>query len=92
MGQSEPFILLSGQVGTSNAQYFICIEKALALEVKTLRDALMDIIASYYVFDIMYPKQFAGIFLFFQQSVFGVKAAQKPRPCFVKLLQNLDNK
>ena len=42
MGQPEPFILVSEQVGTSNVQYFICIEQAPALKVKTLRDAFVD--------------------------------------------------
>lgn len=54
--QSEPFILVTGEVGTDNAQYFICIENALAFESKTFRDALVDVIASYYVFDIVYLK------------------------------------
>ena len=39
------------------------------------------------VFDIMYPKQLAAIFLFFQQSMVGLKDARKPPPCLVKLSQ-----
>lgn len=89
IGQSEPFILVTGEVGTDNAQYFICIENALAIESKTFRDALVDVIASYYVFDIVYPKHLAGVFMFFQHCVFGLKDAGRLPPCLQKLMENV---
>ena len=87
--QSEPYIIVTGKAGEENAQYFVCVEKALLTESKSLRDAILDVICAYYVFDIAYPRSVVGIFLFFQQNVFSLKDSQKPPPCLSKLLQNI---
>ena len=78
-----------GKAGKENAQYFVCAEKALLTESKSLCDAILDVICAYYVFDIAYPCSVVGIFLFFQQNVFGLKDSQKPPPCLSKSLQNI---
>jgi hypothetical protein len=81
---------VTGKPGEENAQYFVCVEKALLTESKSLRDAILDVICAYYVFDISYPRSLAGIFLFFQQNVFGIKDSQNPPPCLSKSLQNIE--
>ena len=65
ISQAEPFIAITGRAGTEAAQFLIICEKSILLESKSLRDAFIDLIAAYYVFDIAYPKSVAGVVLFF---------------------------
>ena len=69
ISQAEPFIAITGRAGTEAAQFFIICEKSILLESKSLRDAFIDLIAAYYVFDIAYPKSVASVMLFFQHYV-----------------------
>ena len=89
INQSEPYIIVTGRPGEETSQYFISAENAITTESKTFRDALVDVISTYYVFDITYPKSVCGLFLFFQQSVFGVKDSQHHPSCLSKLVQNI---
>lgn len=56
--QSAPFIATAGNPGERNFQVFICAEQEVLLESKTLQDSLIDLISTYFVFDISYPKSF----------------------------------
>ena len=89
IGQSEPYIVATGQPGDENAQFFIACEQAILLESKSVQDALVDLIATYFVFDMAYPKSVSGILLFFQHVVFGIQDKQKSPPCLSKLMHNL---
>ena len=89
LSQAEPFIAVTGRAGTEAAQFFIICEKSILLESKSLRDAFIDLIAAYYVFDIAYPKSVAGAMLLFQHYVFKLKDQQPPPSCLCKLVQNL---
>ena len=68
--QSEPFLLLTGQPGMENYQVFICCEGQLYLESKSIKDALLDLISTYFVFDIVYPKNLRNVLLFIQHFAF----------------------
>lgn len=87
--QSEPYIVVAGKPGLDNTQFFIACEQAILFESKSLRDALVDLIATYYVFNISYPKSVCGVMLFFQHFIFNLKDKQKQPPCLTKLYQNL---
>jgi len=56
IAQSAPYIVQTGRAGTENVQYYIACEKQVICESKSLIDAIVDLIACYYVFDISYPK------------------------------------
>ena len=58
--------------------------------METIRDVFVDLIASYYVFDIAYPKSVAAVLLFFQHIVVNLKDQQQHPACLTKLLQNID--
>ena len=62
--QSEPYIVVAGKPGMDNAQFFIACEQSILFESKGLRDAFVDLIATYYVFNIAYPKSVCGVMLF----------------------------
>ena len=72
-----------------STQFFIVCEQAILFESKSLRDAFIDLIATYFVFNIAYPKSVCGVMLFFQHFVFNLKDKQKQPPCLTKLSQNL---
>lgn len=89
ISQAEPFIAVTAKAGTEAAQYFIICENSVLLESKSLRDAFVDLIATYYVFDIAYPRSVAGVMLFFQHFVFDLKDQQPVPSCLCKLVQNI---
>ena len=89
--QKAPFILVCGEPGGETTQYFVCGEINIICESKSFLDAVLDLICTYYVFDIIYPKALSGVLLFFQQSVFELKNDQTPPLCFVRLLKNISS-
>ena len=62
--QSEPYIVVAGKPGMDNAQFFIACEQSILFESKGLRDAFVDLIATYYIFNIAYPKSVESCFFF----------------------------
>ena len=89
--QSAPFIATVGNPDESNFQVFICAEHEVLLESKTLRDSLIDLISTYFVFDISYPKLLAAVFLFFQHHIFNLKDKQTVPNATNVLVRNLKN-
>ena len=74
--QSAPYIATTGIAGESSFQIFVCAEQEVLLESKTLQDSLIDLISTYFVFDISYPKSLTAVFLFFQHYIFNLKDRQ----------------
>lgn len=87
--QNEPFISAFGKPGEEKTQYFICAEQSLLTESSSLRDALLDLICYYYVFNVSYPKSISGVFLFIQHIVCNLKDSQKHPNSLTKLLKNI---
>ena len=65
ISQSEPYIVVTGQPGHENAQFFIVCEQAVLLESKSIQDALVDMIATYYVFTLHIQSQYQESCFFF---------------------------
>lgn len=89
--QSAPFIATVGNPDESNFQVFVCTEQEVLLESKSLQDSLIDLISTYFVFDISYPKSLAAVFLFFQHYVFNLKDKQTIPNATSVLVRNLKN-
>ena len=85
MEQSEPFIVVTSKPGTETSQIFVCCERQIYLESKSMRDALLDMMATYFVFNIAYPKGLHGILIFLQHNVFNL-LVQQTVPSVVKTL------
>ena len=49
--QAAPFLVITGIPGEENCQVFICAEGSVLLESKSIRDSMIDLIATYYAFD-----------------------------------------
>jgi len=87
--QTSPFITIIGVPGDENCQFFICGEKDVLLESKTLKDAIIDLISFYFTFDVVYPKYLNAILLFFQHYVFQLTDNQVVPMQVTKLVGNL---
>ena len=62
---------------TSEGQQYFFVEKTLIAESNSLLTAIVDLIASYFVFDIVYPKPLYAVLIFIQQFVLGIVDKQK---------------
>ena len=87
--QAAPFLIFSGEPGTESAQYFVVCEQNLLCESKSVVDSILDLVATYYVFDIVYPKAIAPVIMFFHTYIFGLKNNQTVPPSTAKLVDNL---
>ena len=86
---SSPYIAITGRPGDDNAEYFVCCEQSILIESKSFLDVIIDMMSSYYVFDISYPQHLFAVFLFFQHFVFKIKESQPHPPALSKLIKNV---
>ena len=87
--QSEPYVIILGKPETDQVQYFVCGEKTLICESKSILDSIVDLVSSYYLFT--YPTSISGPYLSFQHHVFNIKDEQLSPPCLKKLIGNLSS-
>ena len=87
--QSEPFIVVTSKLGSATSQIFICCEGEMFLESKSMRDAIVDLMSVYYVFDISYPKPLCAMMIFLQHHVFSLEDQQTVPPALKTLISNL---
>lgn len=88
LAQPMPFIVVVGHVGKENTQYFISCETTL-IESKGYKEAVTDLIVTYYVYDISYPKSLMPLYMFLQHYVMGLKDQQPVPNTTIKLISNL---
>ena len=67
----------------------MCAEQQIVLESSTMRDAVLDLVASYFVFDISYPKSLSAILIFIQHEIFGMGDSQSIPIAAAKLMGNI---
>jgi len=83
--QSESYMLLTGSLGERNSQIFICCEQAVYLkELKNIKEATFQLIATYFICDIKYPKPLLPILVFLQHRLVQLKDKQPIPPATVK--------
>ena len=87
--QSEPYLLVTSEPGTESSQVFICCEGQVYIESKSVKDALLDLISTYFVFDIVYPKTLRNILLFLQHFVYDLPDQQHISSTLSTLVGNL---
>ena len=73
----------------SRRRFYVCCEQSVLTESKNVRDAIIDLMATYYVFDMAYPKTISAVMLFFQHSVFKLLDNQALPGTTSKLVSNL---
>lgn len=87
--QSSPYLVITGLLNAENCQFFVCSEQEIVLESKSVQDAIIDLIATYFVFDIAYPKPLNSILILFQHYVFELKDDQPVPAATAKLIKSL---
>lgn len=88
--QAAPFVTITGKPGEENAQYYVCAENGVLVESKSIRAVIIDLLATYYVFDLSYPKTISAFLLFFQHIIFELKDSQAFPATAAKLVANLN--
>ena len=76
-------------LGDDNCQVFICCEQSVYLESSNIKQAIFQLIATYFVYDIAYPKPLAPILVLLQHHIVQLKDKQPIPPAAIKLLGNL---
>ena len=81
--KGSPYIIIvSSDV---SYQFFVVIEKHILPESGSITTAILDLYASYFTFDIVYPKPLYALLLFIQHYVLCIKD-QQPVPNNVHIL------
>ena len=86
--QAAPYIAITGIAGDENAQFYVCSEQKIVLESSSMRDAVLDLMASYFVFDISYPRSLSAILIFIQHEIFRITDSQSIPMAAAKLMGN----
>ena len=60
-----------------SAQYYIVVEKKVLLESANIQESILDLISTYFCFDIAYPRQLYPVFLFIQHIILNIMDKQK---------------
>lgn len=81
---------MTGEPRTDNSQVFVCCEGQIYIESKSVKDALLDLISTYFVFDIMYPKPLRSLLLFLQHFVLDLPDQQSVSSAVSSLVANLE--
>ena len=77
----EPFALVVGDVGSSTAQYLLCVEGNTIFEGKSFIEIIFDVVGTYYNINLCYPKTLLSILFFFHYYIFQIdKALPKKMP------------
>lgn len=69
---TSPYIIRCNEM-----QYYIIAEKVMYMEVGSFYKALMSILALYYVYDLVYPKQCQNTLLFLEKFIFEISSGPK---------------
>ena len=92
--QAAPYIMVTGKPGTETAQYFIVSESSAGTESKGMKDAVLDLMATYYVFDIAYPTALVPLHIFFNTMFVALKISslyRTPLPSSSLTLASFNN-
>ena len=79
-------------VTTSDAasQFFIVVEKEILVESCDMKTALLDLVATYFAFNIAYPKPLYPPLVFVQHYIFNICDVQVEPNCVGILLTGLN--
>jgi len=76
--------------GESGTEVFVCCEGQMFIESKSVKDSLLDLISTYFIFDIMYPKPLRNILIFLQHFVLDLADQQSVSSAVSTLVSNLE--
>ena len=71
--------------------YSVVVEQDPLITTSNMESAIIDLIASYFVFDICYPVPLYSLLIFIQHFVFGLEDTQLVPPNLVEIVTSLKN-
>ena len=85
-----PFIAVLGRDLLNVSQYTIIVEKQALVTVSDFRKALVTLIASYYCFNIQYPKEATNTFLFIERYLIGITIGPRLTPSAIQTISAIE--
>lgn len=85
-GRNEPHILMV----SNRVQFFVCTERNILAEGASLIEALKDLIAAFFIFDMEYPKSLYPLLIFLQRYVLNIRDSQRIPPIVTRVMSTLD--
>ena len=66
-------------------------EKEIFLDVEDILKAIIILIGLYYIFDIVYPKQWNNCLLFIEKKLFGITSGPNFSPLQAGVISDIEN-
>ncbi len=73
--RTEPFIVIAESDEVT--EYMVYVEANCLITTSTLGDALADLLCTYFVFDMAYPKVMYPMLIFLQHTLMGISDSQR---------------
>ena len=77
--------------GEQQVQYFVVVEREVLCEAPSVQTALFLMFASYYIFNLEYPKKAAGIFFFLQDYIIAYPDSFKRPSTYLAVVSDIKN-
>jgi hypothetical protein len=81
--QNEPFACFAG------GQFFICVERKPYFQEKSGVLAIVNLLASFYCFNLVYPSSLMPIYYFLEQCIFNIPPSMPAQPIVTRVLSSL---
>ena len=83
-------IIIQAGRPTAIVQFFLIVEKQVFIEVDRFLDALVALVAIYYVFNIVYPPACGNILHFLEKKLFDTKSSAKFPPSVHRRVSDIE--
>ena len=88
--QKSPFIGAVGKDVLNISKYNIIVEKQVLATVPDFRKSLVGLIATYYTFNIQYPKEVMNTLLFIEKYLTGISSGPRVTPATLQTISAID--
>ena len=80
---NAPYILVCQSA--EETLFHMMVERETLSEVTAFKSALIHLVASYFVYDIAYPKPLYATLILIQHMIFGLKDTHRVPPCTIEI-------
>ena len=87
IGVNAPYIFVCE--ATETTSYCIAVEQEPFIETWNIESALIDLVSSYFVFDIQYPTSLNSLLIFIQHYVLCLEDDQPDPPSVIEMVTSL---
>ncbi len=87
IGANFPFLIVC--CTAEEISYHVIVEQEPMCELSTFNGAIINLIASYYIYDIAYPKALNSLLLMIQHHILVLKDSQHDPPPVLEIVTSL---